>query len=106
MFTLRFLLIRFCNAAARTVFPLTISLFPGAVAGGGEFGLEALLKLPETALPAPPPPLALVRCRLGVVTPVLAPVCVPSRRGNCTLRVSKSSSVTHSSKRLLTKYKQ
>lgn len=40
--------------------------------------------------------------RCGVVTPVLVPVCEPSLRGNCTFRVYRSSSLTHSSKRLLT----
>lgn len=40
--------------------------------------------------------------RLGVVTPVFWPVVVPSFRGNCTFRVSRYSSGTHSSSRLLT----
>lgn len=46
---------------------------------------------------APPAPICIF---FGVDTPVLLP---PSRLGKCTFRVSKDSSVTHSSNRLLTK---
>lgn len=45
-------------------------------------------------------------CFFGVVTPVFCPVVVPSLRGNCTLRVSRQSSVTQPSSRLLTENKQ
>lgn len=82
--TFLFRLIFFCKAAASTAFPLTIS----PTAGCGDVGRETLPATESNFL--------------GVVTPVLAPVCVPSRLGNCTFRVSRSSSVTHSSRRLLT----
>lgn len=53
---------------------------------------------PPPPPPAPPPPVP-IRTFLGVDTPVLL---VPSLRGKCTFLVSRDSSVTHSSKRLLT----
>nr|CAD7587873.1 unnamed protein product [Timema genevievae] len=73
----------FCKAAASTALPFTSS--PPT----GEPGRDGPL------VPLPPIPIF-----LGVLIPV--PCDDPSRRGNCTLRVSKRSSVTHSSSRLLT----
>lgn len=83
--------IRFWRAAASTAFPFTSSL-EGVV---DDTGLLGRLKVVIDGI-----------IRFGVETPVFVPVAVPSFLGNCTLRVSKYSSVTHSSKRLLTEMKQ
>lgn len=98
--TFRFLFIRFCNAAANTALPLTSSAFAT--------GLEGLKNISNifvhlngriiwNYLDKEPPPLTI--SFLGVETPVLL---VPSLRGKCTFRVSRDSSVTHSSNLLLT----
>lgn len=83
-FLLRFIF--FCMAAARTALPLTSSGKTGLV------GRDIAATLP--------PPMCIF---LGVETPV--PPVLRSRRGNCTLRVSSASSVTHSSSLLLTVHK-
>lgn len=91
----RFRLSLFCIAAAITVFPLTSS--PSVLSFGlvgrelmwlcGAFNEFEWINF------------------FGVVTPVLWPVADPSLRGNWTFLVSRHSSVTHSSSRLLTVYK-
>lgn len=86
--TFRFRLIFFCRAAARTAQPLTNSLFDTGLAGRDVVGTECIVLYAV--------------CFFGVVAPVFCPVVVPSLRGNCTFRVSKYSSPTHSSNRLLT----
>lgn len=71
--TFRFRFIFFCSAAARTALPFTMSLL------GKEMGLVGREAGPVTEW----------LNFFGVVTPVFWPVAVPSRRGNCTFRVSK-----------------
>lgn len=77
-------------AAAITEFPLTKSFSASAL---GLVGLDDV-KFGKFG------PVGGIR--FGVVTPVFCPV-PPSLRGNCTFLVSKYSSGTQSSRRLLTK---
>uniref|UniRef100_A0A2M4D7B8 Putative secreted protein n=1 Tax=Anopheles darlingi TaxID=43151 RepID=A0A2M4D7B8_ANODA len=79
----RFRLIFFCRAASSTAPPFTFTISGGCTGLGGRDRLRAGGSF------------------FGVVTPVFCPVVIPSFRGNCTFRVSRYSSVTHSSNRLL-----
>lgn len=92
LLTFRLRLIFFWIAAAITAFPFTKSFSFSALGLVGRDVVEF----------EPSGPIEFDINRFGVVTPVFWPVVVPSLRGNCTFLVSKQSSPTQSSSRLLT----